>query len=157
MASLEQSFFRISDVLILQENKRPKLNNSCNDFCNNNEFCLLTPKGASCVCPDGYVNANFTCKPYVPPAVECPLNCNTGVCQVRLLRLDCLAPRLGLVAVTLKTSRFCADSQKGGRTGMPLSASVYRRKVPTLSLLAEVSQWRSLCIGQSSCINARSW
>uniref|UniRef100_A0AAR5Q0I0 EGF-like domain-containing protein n=1 Tax=Dendroctonus ponderosae TaxID=77166 RepID=A0AAR5Q0I0_DENPD len=79
---LGRGLTRISDILILQENKRPKLNNYCNDFCDNNEFCLLTPKGANCVCPDGFINANFTCKPYMPPPPECPLNCNMGMCQV---------------------------------------------------------------------------
>ncbi|KAH1001198.1 hypothetical protein HUJ04_013441 [Dendroctonus ponderosae] len=76
---LGRGLTRISDILILQENKRPKLNNYCNDFCDNNEFCLLTPKGANCVCPDGFINANFTCKPYMPPPPECPLNCNMGM------------------------------------------------------------------------------
>lgn len=74
--------FRISDILILQENKRPKLNNSCNDFCSSNEFCLLTPKGARCICPDGYVNDNFTCKAITSSSPECPLNCNIGKCKV---------------------------------------------------------------------------
>ncbi|KAL1502195.1 hypothetical protein ABEB36_007373 [Hypothenemus hampei] len=74
---------RISDMLVLQENKRPKVNNICNDFCSNNEFCLLTPKGASCVCPHGYVNDSFTCKEITPNSVQnCPLNCNIGLCKI---------------------------------------------------------------------------
>lgn len=50
---------RISDLLIIHPNKLAKVNNTCDDFCNMSEFCLLTPKGASCVCPDGYIKDNL--------------------------------------------------------------------------------------------------
>ncbi|KAF7273554.1 hypothetical protein GWI33_013751, partial [Rhynchophorus ferrugineus] len=73
---------RISDILILHEHRRPKINNSCSGFCNNNEFCLLTPKGPRCLCADGYVSDLLTCKPAVAPTPQCPFNCNTGTCKV---------------------------------------------------------------------------
>ncbi|XP_060522093.1 prolow-density lipoprotein receptor-related protein 1 isoform X3 [Cylas formicarius] len=87
---------RISDILILQEHKRPKFNNSCYDFCNNKEFCLLTPKGARCLCADGYVNDNLTCKAVnIVPATssKCPFSCNAGYCNVSAIHgPHCVCP-----------------------------------------------------------------
>lgn len=56
---LTQGMTRIADILIVHASKLTKTNNTCDDFCNNSEFCLLTPKGATCVCPDGYVKDNL--------------------------------------------------------------------------------------------------
>jgi len=78
-------------MVILQENKRLKTNNSCMDYCSANEFCLLTPKGARCVCANGYVtgNNNVTCQPIIPPSPTCSLNCNLGECKVSSLATKC--------------------------------------------------------------------
>lgn len=59
---LVQGLTRISDILILHEHKHAKMNNTCYDFCNDSEFCLLTPRGATCTCPDGYVKDNLVSK-----------------------------------------------------------------------------------------------
>ncbi|CAH1165542.1 unnamed protein product [Phyllotreta striolata] len=79
---LVRGLTRISDILILQENKHAKMNNTCYDYCNDSEFCLLTPKGATCTCPDGYVKDNLTCKAASSRANECYLNCHTGACKI---------------------------------------------------------------------------
>ncbi|XP_050312267.1 prolow-density lipoprotein receptor-related protein 1 isoform X2 [Anthonomus grandis grandis] len=79
---LAHGLTRISDLLIVQEHKRPKVKNLCKDFCSNNEFCLLTPKSPRCVCADGFVNDNLTCRAVAPPSVVCPLDCNVGKCKV---------------------------------------------------------------------------
>lgn len=52
---LVRGLTRVSDLLILQENKHPKMNNTCDNFCDSTEFCLLTPNGATCICADGFV------------------------------------------------------------------------------------------------------
>lgn len=57
---LAQGYPRISDVLIVQENKnKMSIKDRCSDFCHRSEFCLLIPKGASCMCADGYVKDNY--------------------------------------------------------------------------------------------------
>lgn len=56
---LTQGMTRISDILIVHTSKLTKVNNTCDDFCSPSEFCLLTSKGATCVCSDGYVKDNL--------------------------------------------------------------------------------------------------
>ncbi|XP_056636916.1 low-density lipoprotein receptor-related protein 1 isoform X1 [Diorhabda sublineata] len=79
---LVRGLTRISDILILQDHKHIKLNNTCYDFCNDSEFCLLTPRGATCSCPDGYVKDNLTCKAASTKPTGCYLNCHTGSCRI---------------------------------------------------------------------------
>lgn len=52
---LAQSLTKISDILVLHEKKQLFINNTCDDFCSNSEFCLLTPKAATCTCADGFM------------------------------------------------------------------------------------------------------
>ncbi|CAH2009921.1 unnamed protein product [Acanthoscelides obtectus] len=82
MFYLLQGSTRISDILILQEQKQMKIPNACDDFCNNNEFCLLTPKDATCICADGYTKDNLTCKVTNSRTPSCPLNCHKGTCKI---------------------------------------------------------------------------
>lgn len=50
---------RLSDILIIQENRQEKSVNRCEDFCHLSEFCLLSPGGATCTCADGYSKDNL--------------------------------------------------------------------------------------------------
>ncbi|KAL3288606.1 hypothetical protein HHI36_003043 [Cryptolaemus montrouzieri] len=78
-----QGLTRISDLLILQENKQDNsLNNTCHDFCHPTEFCLLSAHGATCTCADNYAKSNLTCKPVPNRIPSCPLNCNSGKCKI---------------------------------------------------------------------------
>ncbi|KAJ8961610.1 hypothetical protein NQ314_005912 [Rhamnusium bicolor] len=79
---LAQSLTKISDILILQEKKHLQINNTCDDFCTATEFCLLTPRGATCTCADGFVKDNLTCRAASSKNASCPLNCNTGTCKI---------------------------------------------------------------------------
>ncbi|XP_066143818.1 prolow-density lipoprotein receptor-related protein 1 [Euwallacea fornicatus] len=109
---LARGLARISDILILHENKRPQTNNSCKDFCSDNEFCLLTPKGARCVCADGYVNDNLTCKVAASPNISCPLQCNLGECKMEPGKTPhCVCPPLytGDKCQHYRCSQYCKN------------------------------------------------
>lgn len=57
---LAQGLPRLSDILIVQENRQKALDtNRCVDFCHPSEFCLLIPKGATCSCADGFTKDNY--------------------------------------------------------------------------------------------------
>ncbi|XP_050504790.1 prolow-density lipoprotein receptor-related protein 1 isoform X2 [Diabrotica virgifera virgifera] len=79
---LVQGLTRISDILILHEHKHMKMKNTCNDYCPDSEFCLLRPRDATCICPDGYVKDNLTCKAATSKPNDCSLNCHTGTCRI---------------------------------------------------------------------------
>ncbi|CAH0551681.1 unnamed protein product [Brassicogethes aeneus] len=79
---LVQGLTRVSHLLILQENKHIKINNTCDEFCHPTEFCLLTPLGATCTCAEGYVKDGLACKPKSGLLSACPLECGTGSCII---------------------------------------------------------------------------
>lgn len=53
---------RLSDILIVQENRQEYSQNRCLDFCHPTEFCLLSSGGATCTCADGYSKDNLVSK-----------------------------------------------------------------------------------------------
>ncbi|XP_074039673.1 LDL receptor protein 1 [Leptinotarsa decemlineata] len=89
---LARSLARISDILILHPHKHIEMNNTCYDYCNDSEFCLLTPRGATCTCADGYVKDNLTCKAASPTNSGCSLDCHTGTCQIQSQGPKCVCP-----------------------------------------------------------------